>query len=173
MTFFYNLQDFLFIEINPHAGLDDFRGFLQRSCAAVPERQLFLNNRGNDRIGIRPHMAVLKEIHHCGFVFVRDDDFNIIGLRKTGRVVLQRYIGNRNRLYAVTGVSDIIEISMHGYDEKDSRKPKKRMTKSERDQLIKELTKQMKQAAKLLDFELAAQLRDQIKVLEKQTAPKL
>ncbi len=70
-------------------------------------------------------------------------------------------------------VSDIIEISMHGYDEKDSRKPKKRMTKSERDQLIKELTKQMKQAAKLLDFELAAQLRDQIKVLEKQTAPKL
>ncbi len=70
-------------------------------------------------------------------------------------------------------VADIIEISMHGYDEKDSKKAKKRMTKSERDQLIKELTKQMKQAAKLLDFELAAQLRDQIKVLEKQTAPKL
>ncbi len=70
-------------------------------------------------------------------------------------------------------VADIIEISMHGYDDSADKKTKKRMTKSERDQLVKELTKQMKQAAKLLDFELAAQLRDQIKVLEKQTTPKL
>lgn len=70
-------------------------------------------------------------------------------------------------------VADIIEISMHGYDEPSGKKTKKRMTKSERETLIKELTKQMKQAAKLLDFELAAQLRDQIKLLEKQTTPKL
>ena len=70
-------------------------------------------------------------------------------------------------------VSDIIEISMHGYDESPNKKAKKRMTKSEREILVKELTKQMKQAAKLLDFELAAQLRDQIRMLESQTTPKL
>ena len=40
------------------------------------------------------------------------------------------------------------------------------MTKSEREHLINELTKQMKQAAKLLDFEQAAYLRDRIKELQ-------
>lgn len=70
-------------------------------------------------------------------------------------------------------VSDVIEISLHDYDAPEKGKKKKRLTKSERDKLISELTAQMKQAAKILDFELAAQLRDQIKLLEKQNTPNL
>ena len=41
-------------------------------------------------------------------------------------------------------------------------KPVKQMTKLERLQLIDKLEKQMKEAAKMLEFELAAALRDQI-----------
>ena len=37
-----------------------------------------------------------------------------------------------------------------------------RMTSSERAQLIEKLEKQMREAAKMLEFELAAQLRDNI-----------
>ena len=43
---------------------------------------------------------------------------------------------------------------------------KKRMSKTERTAEIARLTRQMKEAAKLLEFELAAELRDQIKALE-------
>lgn len=61
-------------------------------------------------------------------------------------------------------VSDIIEITQHDKDGK-SKKNGKSLTRSEREHLIKELTKQMKEAAKLLDFEQAAYLRDRIKEL--------
>lgn len=58
-------------------------------------------------------------------------------------------------------VHEIIEISS------ESKTPgKKRMSKTERTAEIARLTRQMKEAAKLLEFELAAELRDQIKVLE-------
>lgn len=40
------------------------------------------------------------------------------------------------------------------------------MSKTERTAEIARLTRQMKEAAKLLEFELAAELRDQIKALE-------
>lgn len=62
----------------------------------------------------------------------------------------------------VKKVADILEISTHAKDEK---KPKKRLTKLERQQKIEQLTKEMKAAAKLLEFEHAAYLRDQIKKL--------
>ena len=58
-------------------------------------------------------------------------------------------------------VHEIIEISS------ESKTPgKKRMSKTERTAVIARLTRQMKEAAKLLEFELAAELRDQIKALE-------
>ena len=58
-------------------------------------------------------------------------------------------------------VHEIIEISS------ESKTPgKKRMNKTERTAEIARLTRQMKEAAKLLEFELAAELRDQIKALE-------
>ncbi len=59
-------------------------------------------------------------------------------------------------------VSDIIEISTHV---DDGKKPKKKLTKAEREKLIEQLTKEMKAAVKLLEFEHAAYLRDKIKEL--------
>lgn len=59
-------------------------------------------------------------------------------------------------------VSDIIEISTHA---DDGKKSKKKLTKAEREKLIEQLTKEMKAAAKLLEFEHAALLRDKIKKL--------
>lgn len=60
-------------------------------------------------------------------------------------------------------VSDIIEISSKS-DEKLRNKTK--MSKAEREKLIAQLTKEMKAAAKLLEFEHAAYLRDKIKQLQ-------
>ena len=60
-------------------------------------------------------------------------------------------------------VHEIIEISS------ESKTPsKKRMSKTERNVEIARLTRQMKEAAKLLEFELAAELRDQIQALQKE-----
>ncbi len=63
----------------------------------------------------------------------------------------------------VKKVSDIIEISTHKQDEKKSGK---KLTRAEREKLIEQLTKEMKAAAKLLEFEHAAYLRDKIKALQ-------
>lgn len=61
-------------------------------------------------------------------------------------------------------VHEIIEISS------ESKTPgKKRMSKTERNVEIARLTRQMKEAAKLLEFELAAELRDQIQALQSGT----
>jgi excinuclease ABC subunit B len=59
-------------------------------------------------------------------------------------------------------VSEILEISTHSED-KGSKK--KRLTALERKQMIEQLTREMKAAAKLLEFEHAAYLRDKIKQL--------
>ena len=59
----------------------------------------------------------------------------------------------------IKGVRDVIEISSKV--ETDAGKLKF-MSKKEREQLIDKLTKEMKQAAKLLEFEHAASLRDKI-----------
>lgn len=60
-------------------------------------------------------------------------------------------------------VRDIIDIS--GASSKSSGK-QKYMTKGEKAAMISQLTRRMKEAAKLLEFEIAAELRDQIKSLE-------
>ena len=62
----------------------------------------------------------------------------------------------------VKKVSDIIEISTHSDSEF---KNTKKLTKAQRQQLIETLTKEMKAAARLLEFEHAAYLRDKIKKL--------
>lgn len=63
----------------------------------------------------------------------------------------------------VKKVSDVLEISTHADDDKKS---KKKLTKAQKQQLIESLTKEMKAAAKLLEFEHAAYLRDKIKKLK-------
>ncbi len=60
-------------------------------------------------------------------------------------------------------VSDVLEISSHKDDTKGIKK--RRLNAIERKQMIEQLTKEMKAAAKLLEFEHAAYLRDKIKQL--------
>ncbi len=60
-------------------------------------------------------------------------------------------------------VNDIIEISTHTDEEMEH---VGRLPRAERQELIKQLTKEMQAASKLLEFEHAAFLRDQIKKLK-------
>ena len=66
----------------------------------------------------------------------------------------------------VKKVSEVLEISSHKEDEKGKKGKKRRMTAAERKQAIEQLTREMKAAAKLLEFEHAAYLRDKIKSLQ-------
>ncbi len=61
-------------------------------------------------------------------------------------------------------VAEILEISTHKDDKKS--RSLKRLSPLERQQEIEKLTKEMKAAAKLLEFEHAAYLRDKIKELQ-------
>ena len=63
----------------------------------------------------------------------------------------------------VKGVRDLINIGMHDSDKySSSGKSSKKLTKKERDELIEKLTAEMKDAARHLEFEKAAFLRDKI-----------
>ena len=62
----------------------------------------------------------------------------------------------------IKDVHEVIEISTKADLES---KPAKRLTRAEREMLSKRLTSEMKQAAKMLEFELAAELRDRIEKL--------
>ncbi len=64
-------------------------------------------------------------------------------------------------------VREIIEISKKEV-ENDVRKIKKRMNAQEKQAMIKKLTAEMKNAAKLLEFEYAAEIRDKIQQLTEQ-----
>ncbi|MDR1002711.1 MAG: excinuclease ABC subunit UvrB [Oscillospiraceae bacterium] len=70
----------------------------------------------------------------------------------------------------VKKVADIIEISVKGEGGKKQEK-KRKLTKAERELAIRELTKQMKDAAKILDFEQAAYFRDRINELSDKKVP--
>lgn len=59
-------------------------------------------------------------------------------------------------------VREILEISTHA----DDKKPRKRMSERERQAMIAKLTAEMRAAAKLLEFEHAAMLRDKIQELK-------
>ncbi len=79
------------------------------------------------------------------------------------RAIQQRY-NEENGIIPKTivkGVFDIIEI---GVKEK-SDKPDNKLSRAEREDLIRRLTVEMKQAAKILEFEHAAYLRDRINKL--------
>lgn len=75
-----------------------------------------------------------------------------------------------NKKYGITPqtivkkVADVLEISSH---DKTNEKLQKKLSKSQKNKLIAELEKEMKAAAKLLEFEHAAFLRDKIEELKK------
>ena len=66
----------------------------------------------------------------------------------------------------IKDVRDVIEISTK--EEVNGKTAEKKLSKKERDELIAKLTAQMKEAAKLLEFEHAAYLRDKINELKEQ-----
>lgn len=68
----------------------------------------------------------------------------------------------------VKAIGDGLEISM---SEENKRMRQHRMSRAERQQTIERMTKEMKEAARLLQFELAAQLRDEIARLERGENP--
>lgn len=68
----------------------------------------------------------------------------------------------------VKAIGGGLEISM---SEENKRMRQHRMSRAERQQAIERLTKEMKEAARLLQFELAAQLRDEIQRLERGEDP--
>ncbi len=79
-----------------------------------------------------------------------------------------------NRLHGITpktivkDIRDVIEIGRSDDESKENAKERpKRMTAKERESTIEALTRQMKQAAKNLEFEQAAYLRDRIAELRK------
>ncbi len=65
--------------------------------------------------------------------------------------------------------SSVLEISRKGADDE---KPDRRLSRAECQQKIEQLTREMKEAAKILEFEHAAFLRDRIEKLRKQMEKK-
>ena len=67
-------------------------------------------------------------------------------------------------------VGDLIVVALPGgKDEKQKKQPEKKLTKRDREAMIEKLTVEMKDAARRLDFELAAYLRDKIRALREDT----
>ena len=66
----------------------------------------------------------------------------------------------------IKGIRDVIDIGLSPEDDKSRRAAKtekKKLTAKEREKLIETMTREMKEAARRLDFERAAYLRDEIK----------
>ena len=66
----------------------------------------------------------------------------------------------------IKGIRDVIDIGLSPEDDKSHRAgktEKKKLTAKEREKLIETMTREMKEAARRLDFERAAYLRDEIK----------
>ncbi len=68
----------------------------------------------------------------------------------------------------VKDVRDVLEITGKERTEKKTAESK-RMTRAQREQLIEQLTKEMRNASRLLEFEQAAYLRDKIRALKEES----
>ena len=74
-------------------------------------------------------------------------------------------MGHRMEIYVRPEFAEkVIEISKK--EDVEAKTAKKKLSKKERQELIESLTAQMKEAAKMLEFEHAAFLRDEIRKLK-------
>ena len=83
------------------------------------------------------------------------------------RRTIQKDYNDKNGIIPKTvkkDVRDVLEISKAG---SDLHVDGKKLTKSEKEKLIREYTKQMREASRMLEFEYAALMRDKIAELEK------
>ena len=78
---------------------------------------------------------------------------------------IQQAYNEENGITPKTIVKDVHEIIEMSKKPDDKEKPIKQMSRAEREELITRLTREMKQAAKLLEFEHAAAIRDRIEKL--------
>ena len=83
------------------------------------------------------------------------------------RRALQIAYNEEHGIIPQTIIKDVREVLEISTKEKTEQKVTKKMSRQEREALIEELTAQMKEAARLLEFEHAAYLRDKIKELQK------
>ena len=83
------------------------------------------------------------------------------------RRAIQMKYNEENGIIPKTVIKDVRDVIEMGGSRKAKVVEGKRLTKAERDELIKKMTAEMKQAAKLLEFEYAAELRDEIEELKK------
>ena len=89
-------------------------------------------------------------------------------LRETERRrTLQIAYNEAHGIVPRTIVKDVREVLEISTKEKTEKKVHKQMSRQEREALIADLTAQMKEAARLLEFEHAAYLRDKIRELQK------
>ncbi len=75
---------------------------------------------------------------------------------------IQQAYNEANGITPKTIIKDVREIIEISKKEVDETKPYKKLSRQEKEMLIKRLTAEMKQAAKLLEFEHAAAIRDRI-----------
>ena len=81
----------------------------------------------------------------------------------TSEIIKKRAAELGADLCGIGDIRGIIEISSK--DDEAKQKKNKRMSKAEKEKLIEKLTREMKEAAKILDFEHAAFVRDRIEKL--------
>ena len=83
------------------------------------------------------------------------------------RRAIQMQYNEKHKIVPKTIIKDVRDVIEMGGSKKTKIVDGKRLKKNERDELIKKMTVEMKQAAKLLEFEYAAKLRDKIEELKK------
>ena len=83
------------------------------------------------------------------------------------RRTIQMQYNEKHGIVPKTIIKDVRDVIEMGGSKTAKTLDTKRISKSQRDDLIKKMTAEMKQAAKLLEFEYAAQLRDKIEELKK------
>ena len=83
------------------------------------------------------------------------------------RRAIQMKYNEQHGIVPKTVIKDVRDIIEMGGSKKAKAVDGKRLSKAEREELIKKMTAEMKQAAKMLEFEYAAELRDKIEELKK------
>ena len=152
---------------------------LLREGLDIPEVSLVAILDADKEGFLRAERSLIQTIGRAA----RNADGRVIMYADTVTGSMERAIGETNRRRAVQqkfnlehgivpktikkDVRDIIEIGKT--EQKSSKKAsKKKLTASEKERLIAELTKQMKDASRRLEFEQAAFIRDRIKEIREQ-----
>ena len=81
------------------------------------------------------------------------------------RRTIQMKYNEEHGIIPKTVIKDVRDVIEMGGSKKTKTVDGKRLSRAERDELIRKMTNEMKQAAKMLEFEYAAELRDKIEEL--------